>query len=138
MRVPAPARHDGRAATGAPSCRSSLFAMLSALQILIPIFALILAGFVMRRRGIAGPAACSELNRFVVWLALPALLFKLMAHASWAQLYQPAFMAAFGLSSLAVFILTLAWRLRAGATWPTPAWTLSRRRMPIRLSSASH
>lgn len=88
--------------------------MLSALQILVPIFALILAGYVMRRRGIAGPAACSELNRFVVWLALPALLFKLMAHASWHQLYQPAFMAAFGLASLAVFVLTLAWRLRAG------------------------
>lgn len=88
--------------------------MLSTLQILIPIFGLILAGFVIRRRGIAGPAACTELNRFVVWLALPALLFKLMAHASWTQLYQPAFVGAFGLASAAVFVLTLAWRLRAG------------------------
>ncbi|ANN68477.1 AEC family transporter [Bordetella bronchialis] len=88
--------------------------MLSALPILAPIFALILAGFALRWRGIAGPAASVELNRFVVWLALPALMFKLMAHASWAQLYQPAFVAAFGLACAAVFVMTLAWRLRAG------------------------
>lgn len=88
--------------------------MLSTLQILIPIFALILAGFVLRRRGIASAAACVELNRFVVWLAMPALLFKLMAHASWAQLYQPGFVAAFGLACAAVFLVTLAWRLRSG------------------------
>lgn len=88
--------------------------MLSTLQILIPIFGLILAGFVIRRRGIVGPAACTELNRFVVWLALPALLFRIMAHASWSQLCQPAFVAAFGLACAAVFLVTLAWRLRAG------------------------
>ena len=28
---------------------------------------------------VLGPAAASELNRFVVWLALPALLFQIMA-----------------------------------------------------------
>jgi predicted permease len=88
--------------------------MLSTLQILVPIFALILAGFVCRRRAILGRAACSELNRFVVWLALPALLFRIMAHASWQQLYQPHFMAAFGLACAAVFVATLAWRIRAG------------------------
>jgi predicted permease len=88
--------------------------MLSTLQILIPIFGLILAGFVARRRGVLGPAACPELNRFVVWLALPALLFHIMAHASWRALWQPAFTAAFGLGCAAVFIVTLAWRLRAG------------------------
>jgi predicted permease len=88
--------------------------MLSTLQILAPIFGLILAGFVARRRGVMGPAACTELNRFVVWLALPALLFRIMAHASWQQLYQPDFMAAFGLACAAVFILALAWRLHCG------------------------
>jgi predicted permease len=88
--------------------------MLSTIQILIPIFALILAGFVCRRRGILGPTACSELNRFVVWLALPALLFQIMAHASWQQLYQPGFVAAFGLACAAVFVLALVWRVCAG------------------------
>jgi predicted permease len=88
--------------------------MLSTLQILIPIFALILAGYVVRRRGVLGPGACTELNRFVFWLAFPALLFQIMAHASWQQLYQPAFVASFGLACGAVFVLVLAWRVRGG------------------------
>lgn len=58
-------------------------------------FGLIFAGFACRRRGVLGPNSASELNRFVVWLALPALLFDTMAHATWQQLYQPAFVAAF-------------------------------------------
>src|ERR1700744_4753265 len=63
--------------------------MLSTLEILLPVFALIFAGFACRRRNLLGPAAASELNRFVVWLALPALLFHTMAHATWQQLDQP-------------------------------------------------
>lgn len=90
---------------------STLSAPLSAL---FPVFAMIAAGYACRRRGILGPAAASELNRFVVWLALPALLFDVMAHASWAALYQPAFIAAFGLGSAAVFALVLGLRLRGG------------------------
>jgi predicted permease len=89
--------------------------MLATLEILFPVFGLILAGFICRRRGMLGPAACSELNRFVVWLALPALLFHSMSHATWQQLDQPGFAAAFGLACAAVFVLTLAWRLYRGS-----------------------
>ena len=77
--------------------------MLSAVSILLPVFGLIFAGFACRRTNVLGPAAASELNRFVVWLALPALLFDILAHATWRELYQPAFVAAFGLAGLAVF-----------------------------------
>lgn len=87
--------------------------MFSTLAILLPIFALVLAGFLCRRRGIFGPAAATELNRLVVWLALPALLFDIMAHASWQQLDQPDFAAAFGLGCAIVFIgviVTGMWR----------------------------
>lgn len=77
--------------------------MLSTLAILLPIFALVLAGFLCRRRGIFGATAATELNRLVVWLALPALLFDIMAHASWQQLDQPNFAAAFGLGCAIVF-----------------------------------
>jgi len=45
---------------------------MSTFTILLPIFALILAGYACRRRSLLGPTAASELNRFVVWLALPA------------------------------------------------------------------
>jgi malonate transporter len=88
--------------------------MLSTLEILLPVFGLIFAGFVCRKRGLLGPTAASELNRFVVWLALPALLFDIMAHATWHQLYQPAFVATFALSCAAVFLLILAVRLLSG------------------------
>ncbi len=86
--------------------------MLSTLLIVLPIFALILVGWMARRIGVFGPNATIELNRFVVYLALPALLFDIVAHARWADIWQPGFIAAFGLSSVLVFALTLAIRLR--------------------------
>jgi hypothetical protein len=56
---------------------SSLFAPL--LKIILPVFALIFAGYACRKTNRLGPNASSELNRFVVYLALPALLFDIMA-----------------------------------------------------------
>ncbi|PYE27417.1 hypothetical protein C7410_102100 [Paraburkholderia silvatlantica] len=88
--------------------------MLSAVSILLPVFGLIFAGFACRRTNVLGPAAASELNRFVVWLALPALLFDILAHATWRELYQPAFVAAFGLAGLAVFIAVVGARVFLG------------------------
>lgn len=88
--------------------------MKSILVILLPIFGLILAGYVFRRRDILGPDSARELNRFVIWLALPALLFLAMAKSTLTALYQPGFAAAFGIASLATFALVLVWRRRAG------------------------
>jgi predicted permease len=88
--------------------------MLATLEILLPVFGLIFAGFACRRSGVLGPNSASELNRFVVWLALPALLFDTMAHATWRQLYQPAFVATFSIACVSVFVLILATRLLSG------------------------
>ncbi|MEM5388471.1 AEC family transporter [Paraburkholderia phymatum] len=88
--------------------------MLSTLEILLPVFALIFAGFFCRRRNLLGPAAASELNRFVVWLALPALLFDTMAHSTWRQLDQPAFIATFSIACAGVFVVVLIARLASG------------------------
>ncbi|HEX7934027.1 MAG TPA: AEC family transporter [Paraburkholderia sp.] len=88
--------------------------MLATLEILLPVFGLIFAGFACRRRGVLGPNSASELNRFVVWLALPALLFDTMARATWAQLYQPAFVVTFSIACAAIFVLILAMRLLSG------------------------
>lgn len=88
--------------------------MLSTLEMLLPVFGLIFAGIACRRRGVLGPNTASELNRFVVWLALPALLFDSMAHATWQQLYQPAFVPAFSIACVSVFALILAMRLMNG------------------------
>ena len=88
--------------------------MFSTLLVVLPIFALVLAGWVARRIGVLGPQATAELNRFVVYLALPALLFDIVAHASWGEIWQPGFIAAFGGSSLLLFGVTLAIRTRGG------------------------
>ncbi|MBS0234606.1 MAG: AEC family transporter [Proteobacteria bacterium] len=87
--------------------------MLSTLLIVLPVFSLVLAGWVVRRIGVLGPHATSELNRFVVYLALPALLFRITSHAHPSDLWQPGFIAVFGIATLMIFVLTVAVRMRA-------------------------
>jgi malonate transporter len=93
--------------------------MLSVISIVAPVFALIASGYLARRIGVMGLAAVSELNRFVVYLALPALLFDVMAHAKAADLAQPGFIAAFGLACGAVFYGTVGVSLLAGRSLAT-------------------
>lgn len=84
--------------------------MSTVLNVLLPIFGLILVGYICRRTNRLGPTAASEMNRFVVWLGLPALLFSLTAKADWAQIWQPGFLLAFTGGMLAVFLVTLVYR----------------------------
>jgi len=86
--------------------------MFSTVTTVLPIFALIFAGYLSRKLNLLGPNAATELNRFVIYLALPALLFEIMAKASSSQLAQPGLIAAFGLGAGIVFVLTLAVRAR--------------------------
>lgn len=84
--------------------------MLSTLFVVLPVFALIFAGWLARRLGVLGPQATTELSRFVVYLALPALLFDIVAHARWADLWRPGFVGAFGLGAMLTFALAVAVR----------------------------
>jgi malonate transporter len=77
-------------------------------NVVFPVFALILVGYLCGRTGKLGESASVELNRFVVWLALPAQLFNFASSSSWQTLWRPGFIAAFLLSCLVVFILVLA------------------------------
>jgi malonate transporter len=86
--------------------------MASVLNVILPVFALILTGFACRRLGLLGPNAASEINRMVVWLCLPALLFEAMANVVWQQIWQPGFIFSYGLSTVSLFAITLIWRLR--------------------------
>ncbi len=94
--------------------------MLSALFIVLPIFGLIATGWFARRFEVLGPAATTELNRFVLYLGFPALLFDITAHARWSEIWLPGFTTAYCLSALVIFVLTLGWRLaRAGLAMAT-------------------
>ncbi len=86
--------------------------MLYVFNVVLPVFALILIGYLCGRTGRLGASASTELNRFVVWLALPAQLFNFAANSGWQSLWQPGFITAFLVSCLSVFVLVLliSWR----------------------------
>ena len=88
--------------------------MSATFTILFPIFALIAAGYISYKIKILGPASATELSRFVIWLALPALLFEIMAKSDWQTLFKPDFIMVYIIGSFAVFLLVLFWRLRRG------------------------
>jgi predicted permease len=86
-------------------------------EAVLPLFALILAGYLCGRRGLLGAQATNSLNLLVVWLALPALLFQAVADARWAELNHPGFVVAIGAGMLATFVpwVALSRGARAGA-----------------------
>lgn len=86
--------------------------MASVLNVILPVFALILAGFACRRLGLLGATAASEINRMVVWLCLPALLFEAMATVIWDEIWQPGFILTYGIATLGLFALVLLGCLR--------------------------
>lgn len=82
-------------------------------NVVIPIFALVGAGWLARRFNFLGATAAPEMNHFVVYLGMPALLFQIMAEADWKQLHQPGFTAAFSLGCGLIFAATVlirAWQ----------------------------
>lgn len=88
--------------------------MSHVINTLLPVFGLILAGFVGRRVGFLGQSAASELNRFVVWLSLPALLFKVTATTTLEQIWHPDFILTVTLATLSVFALVVIWKRCSG------------------------
>ena len=86
--------------------------MLTTFSILLPVFALIAAGFAARKLNLLGEHAATELSRFVIWLALPALLFDIMAHTPWQSLWHPPFIAVYVLATFTIFLVVLLWRRR--------------------------
>ncbi|MBN2648102.1 MAG: AEC family transporter [Thiotrichales bacterium] len=86
--------------------------MVSTLGLLLPVFALIALGAVAGKTGVLGETAARELSRFVIWLALPALLFTIMANSDWRSLWQPEFLLVYLLATFSLFVLVWSWRRR--------------------------
>ncbi|MDQ6214170.1 AEC family transporter [Achromobacter insolitus] len=61
----------------------------------LPVFALILTGWLAARWRILGPGATDALNRYVVYLSLPALLFRAMTQVDLAHMAHWGFVGAF-------------------------------------------
>ena len=96
--------------------------MLHVLNVIIPIFALILAGYIAGKSGKLSINASTEINRFVVWLALPAQMFDFTAHSNWQELWQPGFIIAFSAGALAVYFSLLIYYPFKSKIGPLPAF----------------
>jgi predicted permease len=90
--------------------------MQAVLNAALPIFALILVGFLCGRFGVFTREATDSINRFAIYLALPALIFTTMARITPAEIGQVGFSAAFALGIAATFALAYGLGRRRGAS----------------------
>lgn len=81
--------------------------MLATLVTILPVFLIIAAGYAIAKTGVLGDGAAQALNRFVIWLALPCLMFDIVATTDWATLWHPGFVAVSMTGGLIVFLLGL-------------------------------
>lgn len=81
--------------------------MLDILAITGPIYLCIALGFAAVRWRVFTPADMRVLGRFVIQIALPALLFNALASRPLAEVWQPGYLLAFGAGSLALLLASL-------------------------------
>jgi len=72
---------------------------------ILPVFAIILIGYLAAWWGVVPASANRDLNRFVVWIALPALMFHIVATTDWGHLWDGDFVIASLAGSLLAFAL---------------------------------
>lgn len=80
--------------------------MTALFDVVLPVFAIIATGYVCGRLNFLGPESSEALNKFVYWVALPALLFKAMASVNLAQVYDRSFLVSFTGALAATWAIT--------------------------------
>ncbi len=88
-------------------------AVLSVLAVTFPFFALVLCGYLATRGGALPASAIGGLNGFVLYFALPAMLYRFGAQTPIAQLLDPAVAGVYLLSALLMVGGTMALTLRS-------------------------
>ena len=86
--------------------------MQAILTVTIPFFALVLLGFVAAQRRLLPEAAIPGLNAYVLYFALPCMLFRFGASMPFARLIDPVLIGLYAVCALAVVGLTVALTLR--------------------------
>ncbi len=82
-------------------------AVLSILLVTFPFFALVLCGYMAARRAFLPQAAIPGLNTFVLYFALPCMLYRFGASTPIAQLLDGSLMAVYALSALIMVGFTI-------------------------------
>ncbi|MEC9369304.1 MAG: AEC family transporter [Pseudomonadota bacterium] len=81
--------------------------MQAIFNVVLPVFAIIAAGFACGHYRLLGPDSSEALNRFVYWVALPVLLFRAMATVDIGVVFEPGFLSAYVLGQMLVWLLAL-------------------------------
>jgi predicted permease len=81
--------------------------LLALLSIVLPVFALVALGALLRRLGVLSGPGCADINRLVYWVALPAQLVDTISRSDLAAHVEPRAVAAAAAAYLAA--LALAW-----------------------------
>ena len=82
--------------------------MLNILLVTFPFFALVLCGYVAARRALLPQAAIPGLNTFVLYFALPCMLYRFGASTPVAQLLDGALVVVYLLCALVMVAFTIA------------------------------
>lgn len=76
-------------------------------NIVLPVFAIVGAGYLCGAGKLLGEESSAALNGFVYWVALPAMLFRAMATVDVGQLWQPDFLIGFLTPLLAIWLAAI-------------------------------
>jgi hypothetical protein len=88
--------------------------MQAILAVTVPFFALVLCGYVAARQQVLPEAAIPGLNAYVLFFALPCMLFRFGNRTPLFELLNPGLLAVYTLCALAIVFFTLA------VTWHGP------------------
>lgn len=86
--------------------------MLDILAITSPIYCVIALGFALTRGGLFAKADMRVFGKFVLNLALPALVFKALSQRQFGEIFNPTYLLAYALGALLVIGLGYGWSRR--------------------------
>ena len=89
--------------------------MQAIFAVTVPFFALVLLGYLAAQRGVLPESAIPGLNAFVLFFALPCMLFRFGASRPFAQLIDPVLIGIYGVCALLMVLFSIALTLQRGS-----------------------
>ena len=96
-------------------------ALTGILAVTFPFFALVLCGYVAARTRLLPLDAVPGLNMFVLYFALPCMLYRFGSAKPAAQLFNPVIALLWLLAAALIVAATAGWARRQGGSWPDAA-----------------
>lgn len=81
--------------------------MLAVVNVVLPVFAIMLAGYLCGRFGLLGQGSSQALNGYVYYVALPALFFLSMSRVPVEQAFDLGFLGAYGGAAVLLFLAAM-------------------------------